>query len=167
MNNEPEKLAAIVGHAGKSSVVSRRGRAAYGSVAANHRDGLANGVSLGLVIGCRSPYFGGVQDVFLVDSQVSPYGPRISKLESASKWRPRRPKNGAIGNATTEFIDQQAVPRASLGRVGRERRRRGSRRAGSRPCEHEATLAAPADCRRCDLLRPLRRRRGVLGCGGR
>src|SRR5438270_5058384 len=32
-----------------------------------------------------------------VDSQISPYGPRISKSESASKWRPRRPKNGAKG----------------------------------------------------------------------
>jgi hypothetical protein len=32
MKNEPEKLAAIVSHAGKSSVVSRRGRAAYGSM---------------------------------------------------------------------------------------------------------------------------------------
>jgi hypothetical protein len=29
MKNEPEKLAAIAGHAGKSSVVSRRGRAAW------------------------------------------------------------------------------------------------------------------------------------------
>jgi len=34
VKNEPEKLAAIVGHAGNSSVMSRRGRAAYGSVAA-------------------------------------------------------------------------------------------------------------------------------------
>src|SRR5436309_10272998 len=32
-----------------------------------------------------------------VDSQISPYGPRISKSESASKRRPRRPKNGAKG----------------------------------------------------------------------
>lgn len=72
VKNEPKNLAAIISHAGRSSVVSRRGRAALWLRWSDHRDCLADGVSLGLVIGCESPYFGGAPESSLVDSQVSP-----------------------------------------------------------------------------------------------
>src|SRR5206468_9970342 len=65
-----------------------------------HRDRLAGGVSLGLVIANGSPYFGGVPGACLVDSQVSPYGPRIRSQN------PRR--SGGLDARTTE---RYAMPR--------------------------------------------------------
>src|SRR6266550_578435 len=67
----------------------------------DHRVGLAGGVSLGLVIGCRSPHFGGTPGLPAVDSQVSPFGPRISKSEK----NPRR--SGGLDARQTE---RKAMP---------------------------------------------------------
>src|SRR5262249_37624897 len=96
---------------------SRRGRAACLRQSQRfHRERAALGVSLGVVIGRASPRFGGAPTKGAVDSQVSPYGPRISKSrKSASKWRPRRPTTERKANATTELFDQQAAPRARVG----------------------------------------------------
>src|SRR5438094_7015233 len=94
------------------------------------------------MIGRGSPYFGGMPVPSTVDSQVSPYGPRnLEVTRIRVEVAASAPDQRSEGNATKELFDQQVVPRARLGRVGREgRRRRGC--GSSRKRAHEAAFAA-------------------------
>ena len=132
---------------GKPPKCSRRGRAAYGSVAAiivpigppahpSYRGSPA-----------ATPLFGGGAAGAAPIVLPSPYGPRMQTPRSAPRWRPTGARRtGAKGNATTEVLDQAVAPAPSpdlarqddpdrdrsgpgLGRLGRAEAEEPSRRS--------------------------------------
>src|SRR5580765_5321237 len=99
---------------GKPPKVSRRGRAAYGSVAAFI-------VSIGPLAHpsyrgspTQLPCLGEGEQEAAPIVLPSPYGPRMQTPRSAPTWRPTGARRtGAKGNATTEVLDQAVPPAPS------------------------------------------------------